>query len=187
MATKASEGTAPRMSDDAVKAKTGRTWKQWFAILDKAGAKKMSHQEIVKYLHTEQAVGPWWQQMVTVAYEQARGLRKQHERPNGYQISVSRTVNVPVASLYKAFASDKARHSWLADDGLEVRTTQANKSIRGAWNEVKTSLEISFLPKGKDKSQVVVTHSKLPNAQASKTMKAFWGKALDRLRESLEK
>jgi hypothetical protein len=38
---------AQRMSDEAVKSKTGKTWKEWFAILDKAGASKMSHQEIV--------------------------------------------------------------------------------------------------------------------------------------------
>ena len=31
----------PRMSDEAVKAKTGKSWKEWFALLDKAGAKKM--------------------------------------------------------------------------------------------------------------------------------------------------
>ena len=46
------------MSDEAVKAKTGKAWKEWFAILDKAGASKLSHPEIVKYLSTEQAVGP---------------------------------------------------------------------------------------------------------------------------------
>ena len=187
MTTKASKATAPRMGDEAVKAKTGKTWKQWFTILDKAGGKKLSHQEIVKYLHDEHGVGPWWRQMVTVTYEQSRGLRKQHQRPDGFQISVSRTVNVSLARLYKAFSTEKTRHEWLPEDGLAVRTATTNKSIRGAWNEVKTSLEISFIPKGDDKSQVVVTHSKLPNARASATMKAFWGKALDRLRASLEK
>lgn len=175
------------MSDDAVKAKTGKTWKQWFAILDKAGAKKLSHPEIVKHLNDEHGVGPWWRQMVTVTYEQSRGLRKQHQGPDGFQISVSRTVAVPIANLYKAFETEKSRNRWLKEDGLAVRTAMANKSIRGAWNEVKTSLEISFIPKGDDKSQVVVTHSKLPTAKASATMKAFWGKALDRLRASLKK
>ena len=63
-ATKATKG--PRMSDEAVKAKTGKTWKEWFAILDKAGATKLTHQEIVKLLNTNHGVGPWWQQMVTV-------------------------------------------------------------------------------------------------------------------------
>lgn len=174
------------MSDEAVKAKTGKNWKQWFTILDKAGAKKLSHPEIVKYLNDEHEVGPWWRQMVTVSYEQARGLRQLHQKPGGFEISVSRTINVPLARLYKAFATDKARNSWLTEDKLGVRTSTTNKSIRGAWNEVQTSLEISFVPKGDDKSQVVVTHRKLPNAKASATMKAFWGKALDRLRASLE-
>jgi uncharacterized protein YndB with AHSA1/START domain len=187
MTSKAKEATAPRMSDEAVKAKTGKTWKEWFAILDKAGASKLSHQDIVKYLHTKQGVGPWWQQMVTVTYEEARGLRQRHQKPAGYQISVSRTVNVPLAKLYKAFANEKARKAWLAEDGLTVRKATTNKSMRVTWNDGKTSLEIDFYPKGDDKSQVVVQHSKLPNAKASAKMKTFWGEALDRLRAALEK
>ena len=118
------------MSDEAVQAKTGKTWKEWFATLDKAGAKKMAHQEIVKYLNTKQGVGPWWQQMVTVAYERARGLRELHQKPGGYEISVSRTINVPIAEVYHAFANDKARHAWLAEDGLAVRKATPNKSMR---------------------------------------------------------
>ncbi len=185
--TKSATKRAQRMSDEAVKAKTGKTWKQWFTILDKADAKKLSHQEIAQYLSTQQGVGPWWQQMVAVTYEHARGLRKQHERPDGYQISVSRTINVPIGKLYNAFANDRARNAWLAEDGLAVRKATTNKSLRVTWNDVKTSLEINFYPKGEDKSQVVVQHSKLPNAKASSTMKTYWGKALDRLRASLEK
>src|ERR1700674_1903069 len=146
----------------------------------------MNHQEIAKYLNAEQGVGPWWQQMVTVTYEYARGLRQQNERADGYQISVSRTVNVPIEKLYKAFANDKARNTWLAEDGLAVRKATTNKSMRVTWNDVKTSLEINFVPKGDNKSQVVVQHSKLPNAKASSEMKTYWGKALDRLRSSLE-
>ena len=83
--------TGPRMSDDAVTAKTGKNWKQWFAVLDKAGAKKMTHQEIVSLLHSKHAVGPWWVQMITVTYEQQSGLRQNHEKPDGFQISV-RTI-----------------------------------------------------------------------------------------------
>ena len=175
------------MRDEAVKSKTGKTWKEWFAILDKAGAKKMSHQEIVNSLKTKHGVGPWWQQMMTVTYEEARGLRERHQKPAGFQISVSRTIKAPVSKLYNAFANDKARNAWLPEKGLAVRTATANKSMRVTWNDVKTSLEISFISKGENKSQIVVQHSKLPNAKASTTMKTYWGKALDRLRASLEK
>ena len=187
MATKNSESQPPRLSDEAVKAKTGKTWKEWFTILDKAGAKKLSHPEIVKILSEQHGVSSWWRQMVTVTYEQARGMRELHQKPGGFEISVSRTINVPLAKLYKAFETAKARSVWLAEDSLAVGKTKANKTIRGAWNEVATSLEISFIPKSEIKSQVVVTHRKLPNAKASVTMKAFWGKALDRLRALLEK
>lgn len=175
------------MSDEAVRAKTGKTWKEWFAILDKAGAEKMTHQEIVKYLNTKQGVGPWWQQMVTVTYEQARGLREMHQKPAGYQISVSRTVNTPLPRLYKSFANAKSRSAWLGEDGVVVRTATLGKSMRVTWNDKKTSLEINFYAKAAHKSLVVVQHSKLPDAKSSARMKTYWGKALDRLRASLEK
>jgi uncharacterized protein YndB with AHSA1/START domain len=176
---------SPRMSDEAVKAKTGKKWDQWFAILDKAGAKEMSHKEIVKFLNSKHDVGPWWQQTVTVTYEQARGLREKHEKPGGYQISVSRTMNVPLANLYKAVANEKNRSRWLGEEGLVVRKATANKSMHVTWNDGKSSLEVFFLPKGDAKSQVVVQHSKLPDAKAATRMKTYWSKALDQLRESL--
>jgi uncharacterized protein YndB with AHSA1/START domain len=178
--------TSPRMSDAAVKAKTGKTWKQWFTILDKAGAKKLSHKEIVKFLNEKHSVGPWWQQMVTVNYEQQSGLRGNHERPDGFQISVSRTLNVPVEKLYQSFQKEPARSTWLDEKGLLVRKATPNKSMRMTWKDGKTSLEINFYPKETGKSQVVVQHSKLPNAAAATKMKTYWGKALDRLRANFE-
>jgi len=174
----------PKVGNEAVKAKTGRVWKDWFSLLDTAGAKKMTHQEIVKLLHTEHGLGPWWQQMVTVAYEQDRGRRGKGEKPEGFQISVSRTIEAPLANLYQSFANEKKRHSWLREDGLVVRTATANKSMRITWKDSKTSLEIAFLSKGPAKTQVVVQHSKLPNANTAEKMKSYWGKALDRLKES---
>ena len=179
--------TAPRMSDAAVHAKTGKTWREWFAILDAAGAKEMSHKEIARYLSEAQGVGPWWCQMVTVTYEQQSGRRLTHEKHDGFQISVSRTIGVPLEKLYQAFVTDKARNAWLGETGVHVRKATPKKSMRVIWSDQKTSLELNFYPKGDDKSQVVVQHSKLANASAAAKMKAFWAKALDRLREMLEK
>lgn len=185
MTTTKSKST-PRMSDEAVRAKTGKTWKQWFAILDKAGAKRMTHQEIVKLLNSKHDVGPWWCQMVTVTYEQLSGMRETHERPDGYQISVSRTVRTPVAKLYASFEDQSARNKWLLEDGLVVRKVTNNKSMRVTWKDGKTSLEINFYPKDANKSQVVVQHSRLSSGAAATRMKRYWGKALDRLQAALE-
>ena len=68
-----------------------------------------------------------------------------------------------------------------------IRKATPNKSLRITWNDGKSSLEINFYSKDDDKSQVVVQHSKLPDAKSSAKMKAYWAKALDRLRASLEK
>ena len=183
---KSTTKSGPRMSDAAVKAKTGKTWKEWFAILDKAGARKMTHQDIVKFLSSKHTVGPWWQQMVTVNYEQQSGMRQNHERPEGFQISVSRTVDATVGKLYKSFATESARDTWLNEAGLVVRKATSNKSMRVTWKDGKTSLEINFYPRETGKSQVVVQHSKLPNTAAATRMKTYWARALDRLRTNLE-
>src|SRR5437660_241351 len=73
----------PRMSDEAVQSKTGKNWSRWFKHLDAAGAKKMTHQEIAAHLTEKHDVRPWWTQMIAVTYEQARGLRQVHEKPEG--------------------------------------------------------------------------------------------------------
>jgi hypothetical protein len=181
----ASSQPGPRMSDEAVQAKTGKNWKQWFAIIDKAGGRKMTHQEIVKLITSKHNVGPWWCQMVTATYEQQSGLRANHEKPSGFEISVSRTLGAPLALVYTAFENDDRRKEWLGEDGLEMRKSTKNKSMRLTWKDGKTILSINFYSKDKARSQVVVQHSKLPNSAAAARMKTYWSKALDRLRVSL--
>ncbi len=104
---------AERVSDAAVQAKTGKTWAEWFAVLDAAGAAHMSHKAIVAHLAAHHTLEPWWQQNVTVMYERERGLRDKHQMVDGYQISVSKTIGVSVAALYHACADDALRQTWL--------------------------------------------------------------------------
>lgn len=175
----------PRMSDEAVESKTGKTWSRWFKLLDAAGAKKMSHQEIAAHLSEKQGVPPWWTQMVAVTYEQARGLRDQHQKPSGYEISVSRTIDAPIGKVFKAWTDQNIRKKWLSSN-LTIRKATANKSLRITWDDGQTSLAVAFLTKGKDKSHVVAQHSKLPDAKSAAKTKKFWSEALDRLKASLE-
>ena len=175
------------ISDPAVIKATGKSWKEWFAILDKAGAQKTNHTQIAAYLYKEQKLPGWWAQMVTVGYEQARGLRERHQRPEGFEISVSRVVNVPLAALYQSWADAKQRDKWLKVKGIEIRKATANKSLRITWSDKKTSLEVNFYDKGKNKAQVVVQHTKLKGAKVAEKMKGYWAKKLDGLKIHLEK
>src|SRR5215467_13039500 len=103
-----------RSSDEAVKAKTGKVWAEWFKILDKAGAKKMPHKEIALYLYEKQKLPAWWCQMVAVGYEQERGLRQKFQKCDGeFSASRSRTMAAPLAKAYAAWTDEKLRNRWL--------------------------------------------------------------------------
>jgi phenylpropionate dioxygenase-like ring-hydroxylating dioxygenase large terminal subunit len=174
-----------RFSDEAVKAKTGKVWAEWFKILDAAGAKKMNHPEMARYLYHEQKVPGWWCQMLAVEYEQKHGLREIHQTCNGdFAAGVSRTLPIPLAKIYKAWADENARKAWLKDDKMEITTATANKSIRAKWDETDR-MSVYFYPKGADKTQVVVDHMKLKSAAESKRMKDFWAEAVARLESEL--
>ena len=173
------------IGDAAVQAKTGRTWAEWCAVLDKVGAAKWGHKEIAAYIHDKRGCSGWWSQMVTVGYEQERGLRERHEKPNGYTAGVSRTVAAPLADLFAAWAEARRRSKWLKDAQYTIRGTTANKSVRIRWSD-ETPVVVQFYAKGKGKSQVTVQHDKLPGQRDVTRMKTYWGKALDRLKEELE-
>jgi uncharacterized protein YndB with AHSA1/START domain len=168
------------ISTEAVRAKTGKGWAEWIALLDQAGAKEMAHKDIALYLSQKQGVPDWWCQMVTVGYEQARGLRLKHEKPEGYQISRSKTIAAPAAPLYAAWADKRKRIRWLTEP-LTIRTATPDKSLRVLWGDGQTSLDVNFYPKGEGKCQVVVQHSKIANARAADKLKVFWSEALEAL------
>jgi len=174
------------IGDGALQAKTGKTWAEWFAILDAASAQRMTHPEITIYLSQEQGVPDWWCQMVTVGYEQARGRRQVHQKTDGYAASASKTIAVPVSALYEAWADETTRLRWLPGATLTVRKASPGRSMRITWDD-GTRVDADFYAKGDGKSQVSIQHSKLPDDQAVARMKAYWSESLDRLRSLLER
>src|SRR5262245_21283016 len=123
MARATAKNSAAEMSDAAVQAKTGKTWDQWFKILDKDGAAAMPHKELAILSSEKRGVGDWWSQVVTVAYERARGLRAKHQTARGYVASRSKTLPVPVAGLFAAWSNPRQRKKWLTDDSFVIRKT----------------------------------------------------------------
>ncbi len=177
------------VSDEAVQKATGKTWPEWFAVLDEAGGQQMTHKEIVAYVHSRHGVGPWWQQMVTVGYEQGRKQRQKGQMDEGFQVSANKTVAVPIARLYAAWADEAQRAGWLGRRKLEVRKATPRKSMRITWGAGKkaSSVSVGFYAKGRAKSQVSLEHSKLPDAAGAEKMKLFWRKALEKLKGLLER
>jgi hypothetical protein len=184
--TRDNKKKASGTSDEAVRRRTGRGWQEWFEILDRAGAKEMDHKSMVAYLKENHAISPWWQQQVTVTYEQERGLRKVHQMADGYQISRSKTINVPLSDLYTAWEGEGRRDRWLGEASFEVRTTRTYKSMSLLWDQPGGIVDVSFSSKGASKSQLTVQHSKLKSPQLAEEMKIYWAEALQDLKAYLE-
>ncbi|MBE3037858.1 MAG: DUF4287 domain-containing protein [Chloroflexi bacterium] len=169
-----------------MKAKTGKDWPAWFEILDAAGAQKMSHKEIVAFLVENYQVGAWWQQMVTVTYEQARGLRDKHEKADGFQISRSKFITASIEKVFLAWQEASQRSRCLPDPAFTIRRQTQNKSLRAVWVDGQTNLDVDFYVKGPARTQVTVQHSRLEDAQQAEAMKIYWAAALNRLDEFLK-
>jgi hypothetical protein len=176
-----------RISDDALRDRTGRGWEEWFTVLDDWGAVAKPHPEISRWLVEEHQIDGWWAQTVTVGYEQARGLRVPGQGSDGkFTANASKTVNVPVERLFEAFADESLRSAWLRDVEINVRTSTPPKTFRADWEDGTTRLAVWFTSKGADKSQVAVQHEKLTDGDAVAEKKAYWRDRLNELKKVLE-
>jgi len=165
---------------------TGRGNEEWFARLDEWGAAERTHAEIARWLADHEGVSNWWSQMVTVAYEQARGRRLPHERPDGFRITASKTIAVPVSELFTAFTDEARRARWLPDAPLEVRTASASRSARYNWDADGSRVNVGFTAKSDTTSTIALSHERLPDPDAAAEMKRWWRERLAELKGVLE-
>lgn len=179
---KAANGKVAGIGDEAVRKATGCGWEEWFAHLDTARMRERDHKEIAGWLGEEHpGLSGWWVQMVTVAYEQARGLREKHQKRSGYSASASKTVSVGIDELYAVWADARKRRKWLGDAKLTVRKATPAKSMRITWEADGSSVNVYFWDKGAAKSQVQVEHEKLASAGDVAAKKELWKGAFARL------
>jgi Domain of unknown function (DUF4287) len=182
----ATESPALTMSDDAIRERTGRGWEDWFDLLDEWGATERSHKEIATWLREEHDTGGWNSQSITVSYERARGLRAVGEHADGFTVTASKTIDVPIDTLYDAFIDVEQRRRWLPDAELHERTATRPKSARFDWGDTTTRVVVGFESKANGKSVAALAHEKLPDAAEAERMKAFWRERVAVLKEVLE-
>jgi Domain of unknown function (DUF4287) len=177
---------AKPVSDQKIKEATGRTWEAWLSILDRWGARDRKHGETVDFLMTQHDVEGWYAQAITVGYERARGMRLKHQQADGFTISASKTIAVPIDALFNAFVSSRRRKRWLTDGAMSLRTSQPGRTARFDWEDGSTRVNISVIDKGPSKSMVAVAHERLADADEAETAKALWKERLVRLKSFLE-
>jgi hypothetical protein len=191
--TKAEAAAAPAVDvaslvpvrDEAIAARTGHTWAEWVRLLDAENAASLPHRDIAAIVNRKHGVPGWWSQAVTVGYERIKGLREPGQRRGGtFEASKSKTFNVPVDSLFAAWADASVRRRWMNGIDAKVRSSTAPKSIRLDLSD-GTAVIGWFERKGTAKSVVSLAHQKLRDRAAVETSKRLWGERLNALREVL--
>ena len=175
-------------SDEKIRQRTGRGWEEWFEMLDEWGAADRSHRETARWLAEQLNLHPlaWNVQAIASSYERARGLREPGEKDDGYAITASKTVAVPVERLYDAVVDESLRAGWLPDARLSVRTATKPKSVRFDWDEGRTRVNITFLVRGENRSTISVEHRRMASAEDAERMKSYWRARIAALKGELE-
>lgn len=176
----------PTLSSTKLAEATGRNWEEWLQLLDQAGAARRSHTEIARWLTSEQGVPGWLAQSITVGYERARGLREPGQKADGWSVTASQTIAVPVETAFEAFERESIRDQWLPDAELHLRSATAPGSARYDWGDGSTGITVSFEPLGKGKCRVSLEHQKLPESQVADRMKSWWQERIEALKDLLE-
>lgn len=199
-------GTSPARGAnlDAIASATGRTWADWTAWLDDAGAREAASHGDIAALALARMREPgapavdnpeWWAQSVTVAYEQHIGRRMPGQRTDGtFDATASRTVAGTREDVHGRLLGvlETAR----ADDDGRLRgvrparePTASMTAKRTFWRVAledgsRTELAVEARPAadGKPaKASVTARQSKVGSPEEATAWKAFWKDLLGRL------
>lgn len=201
--------TVNRISTEAVKKATGKSWGEWFAVLDKERASEMPHKEIVRLLREKGYMeNSWWCQTVAGEYEKARGRRVVGETLSaGFEIGVQRTVAVSPQQAWEFISRPAGIEIWLGavpglqltggqsyqtTDGArgEIRSMNPGRSLRLTWQpahrQSPSTLQVRIVPAAK-KTSIRFHQEKLAGEREREQMHRHWQQVLIRLQAELMK
>lgn len=206
---KVSFGSDNPITDAACRKATGRTLKEWFKALDDQSELRSKRRDAIRWMYdTAGLKDVWWPTTIWVEYERVNGVvNKKDGFAEGFNICVTKTINAPVADVYRQWADAKALCKWLGksvkatvadggafDDGDghtgEYKRVRENKDLRFTWNDANaacpTLIDVVFEDKGKGKTGLMLQHQRLQNRDEADGLRRAWSEAFDGLKSLCE-
>ena len=104
--------------------------------------------------------------------------------PNGFEISVARTLAGTMSDAFRAF-NDPERRSWCHERGFAVRSTIAPRMLRLAFVD-GSLVGVAIVRQGNARCTVSVEQTRLVDATAAERARQLWKLSLDRLSMMLD-
>ncbi|ACZ21427.1 hypothetical protein Sked_14910 [Sanguibacter keddieii DSM 10542] len=183
--------SAPEMSDEKIRAGTGRGWDEWVTLAAAGPGRDASHAQIATWAIDDHGLTGWWGHGVAVGVRRLTGQRVPGQMADG-TFAVSRTKTLPITEPeLREIVLDAA--SWaLLLPGLEVtlRSKPTSKSLRFAIvddGEPEGSILVTLAAAGADRCRATVSHEKLASTAAGERWKTFWAGWLDVVADALDR
>lgn len=200
---KATYDKVGKVSSQSVEKNTGKGWKTWIDLLEKDGARSLTHGEIAAHLKKKYRLSPWWQQGVALGFEIATGRRRVGQDAKGkYMVTATKSLPLDVKAIWRRLHSPEGLARWLrplgplklapktpfeTEDGYfgEVRTVAAHRRMRLSWNDSSwdkaTVLEVLLVARPGKNSILCFNHTGIPDDRTRESLKKRWREAADAL------
>jgi hypothetical protein len=174
--------SAPDVSDDAVRAATGRGWDDWCDLIDARSDDIDGHRAIAAHVQSLHGLDSWWAQSVTVGYERITGLRLPYQKADGsFTAARSKTVAIDVGALRAMLLDSNDRAELLPGHDSELRSRPSSKALRIAIGDGIAVISAATTAGGRTK--VTVEHNGLSDVDAAEYWRHYWGEWLDAIDE----
>lgn len=186
--------------DDATcKAQTGKTFAEWFAVLDAFDGIKKGRRESIQHMY-EQKPDTWWLTTIYVEYERSKGITKKDGLSEGYTICVTKSINAPVDKVYRIW--NERLGDWYEDGAKQdlkeggqltcgggtkasFMRIRENKDLRMTWEHpgctAPMTLDVQFQD-NKGKTLMNAMTSRVQTRDETDGLRDAWGAALTRLK-----
>ena len=205
---KPSKPNTPPQTDAAIKKDTGKSFKEWFAILDEAGGPALGRRALSQLVVIEpKAMLVTWGPSINFEYEKKHGIVEKDGRPKGYTICITKSIAAPPAAVYAVAGDGKTWKKWFGtnakadvkeggkyscDDGDQGTFTRVreNKDLRMTVENPRHAgldpYDIAFQVAPKDKTMLMVTINRIPSRELADELRDSWTAAFDQLKALVE-
>lgn len=172
------DSSAPEMSDEKIRAGTGRGWDEWVALAADGPGRGASHSEIATWAGEQHGLAGWWAHGVAVGVRRLTGQRVPGQMADGsFAVSKTATLSADESDLRTALLDEGTRAALLPGLDVTLRSKPTSKALRLALADGSGplgSILFTLATAGDGRCRVTVSHERLTSAADGERWKTFW-------------
>jgi hypothetical protein len=168
-----------RVSNDKLLAVTGKSWTEWFEIINNLITQHTIQKPTAKTLSQEYGLEDYWAKTIIDEFDFDNAFPRKENKNTDFEISATLTIQAPLHVVEQGFTDSSLRRMWLPEVN-EFKKYNTGKNVRFDWID-DTLVSVNFYPKNASKCQVSLQHSKIKELDKRDHYRQEWKTRLDLL------